>query len=322
MKNNFDLPIYLDRLKVNNFMNLDEAEYDLSGFMVLYKSEEVGKSVIFSVLEFLSDCFNTGLRNAWNNRKRSNGINFPGSVEGPITIEIRYKESGFPISEYHLSIIDEGEGPIVLEEWIDTYIRGKSYRILEFSRGKGKVLHLISEIKPTHPDAIAASILGQFEEHARISALRSFISNFLILYSPESIIDNITFINENIINIMERMIEYHPEVLEEVFSVLRRMVPRFEKAIISNDKVPILQIKDTSFPEAIPYRFSSDGTLKLLSYLLVAYDPTPPSLICIDSPEKFIHPRLFLEILDEFRKTASRTQVIIHTNPPVQLLYQ
>ena len=46
-------------------------------------------------------------------------------------------------------------------------------------------------------------------------------------------------------------------------------------------------------------RFASDGTLKLLAYLVLPYDPFPPPFIGIEEPENFLHPRLLPELAEE-----------------------
>jgi len=41
----------------------------------------------------------------------------------------------------------------------------------------------------------------------------------------------------------------------------------------------LLQIKDAPFEQPILAKFASDGTLKMLAYLTLLYDPNPPELI-------------------------------------------
>ena len=53
----------------------------------------------------------------------------------------------------------------------------------------------------------------------------------------------------------------------------------------------LLQLKDAPFEKPILAKFASDGTLKLLAYLIVLYDPEPPKLIGIEEPENHLHPK-------------------------------
>ena len=68
----------------------------------------------------------------------------------------------------------------------------------------------------------------------------------------------------------------------------------------------LLQIKDAPFEQPVLSRFASDGTLKILAYLTVLYDPEPPRFIGIEEPENFLHPRLLPELADECRAATAR----------------
>jgi predicted ATPase len=78
----------------------------------------------------------------------------------------------------------------------------------------------------------------------------------------------------------------------------------------------LLQIKDAPFERPIMAKFASDGTLKMLSYLTLLYDPEPPQLIGIEEPENFLHPRLLPELAEESRKAATRSQLLVTTHSP------
>ena len=78
----------------------------------------------------------------------------------------------------------------------------------------------------------------------------------------------------------------------------------------------LLQIKDAPFSHPVMARFASDGTLKMLAYLVLLYDPAPPPFIGIEEPENFLHPRLLPELAEECRAAAERTQLLVTTHSP------
>ena len=78
----------------------------------------------------------------------------------------------------------------------------------------------------------------------------------------------------------------------------------------------MLQVKDAPFSSPILARFASDGTLKMLAYLTLLYDPEPPKLIGIEEPENYLHPRLLPELAEECAQAAERTQLIVTTHSP------
>jgi len=78
----------------------------------------------------------------------------------------------------------------------------------------------------------------------------------------------------------------------------------------------LLQIKDAPFSRPVLARFASDGTLKMLAYLVLLHDPAPPPFIGIEEPENFLHPRLLQELAEECRKATERTQLMVTTHSP------
>lgn len=63
-------------------------------------------------------------------------------------------------------------------------------------------------------------------------------------------------------------------------------------------------------------RYASDGTMKLLAYLVQLQDPTPPPLIGIEEPENFLHPKLLPELAEECDQATANTQLIVTTHSP------
>ena len=78
----------------------------------------------------------------------------------------------------------------------------------------------------------------------------------------------------------------------------------------------LLQIKDAPFNNPVLARFASDGTLKMLAYLVLLHDPEPPPFIGIEEPENYLHPRLLPELAEECRATCERTQLLVTTHSP------
>jgi predicted ATPase len=78
----------------------------------------------------------------------------------------------------------------------------------------------------------------------------------------------------------------------------------------------LMQIKDAPFDQPVLSRFASDGTLKLLAYLIVLHDPEAPQFIGIEEPENFLHPRLIPELAEECRTAAEHSQLLVTTHSP------
>jgi len=78
----------------------------------------------------------------------------------------------------------------------------------------------------------------------------------------------------------------------------------------------LLEIKDAPFSHPILAKFASDGTLKLLAYLIVLFDPNPPQLVGIEEPENHLHPRLLPQLAEECRSASANTQLMVTTHSP------
>ena len=81
----------------------------------------------------------------------------------------------------------------------------------------------------------------------------------------------------------------------------------------------LLQIKDAPFDQPVLSKYVSDGTMKMLAYLTVLYDPEPPRFIGIEEPENFLYPRLLPELAEECRAASDRSQLLITSHSPFLL---
>jgi predicted ATPase len=78
----------------------------------------------------------------------------------------------------------------------------------------------------------------------------------------------------------------------------------------------LLRIKDAPFSQPILAKFASDGTLKMLAYLVLLFDPEPPQLIGLEEPENYLHPRLLPELAEECREASGRAQLLVSSHSP------
>jgi len=330
-------PPRIEYLRVQNFRVLRDVEFrDVSPLTVLLGPNGSGKSTVFDVFAFLAECFEEGLRRAWDKRGRARELR-SRDAKGPITIEIKYREPNYPLITYHLSVDEKGGNPVVVEEWLQWRRgrRGKPFRFLEYREGKGRAISGEKpdekdrrvEIPLKNADLLAVNALGQFEEHPRVGALRDFITGWYVSYlSAESAreqpeagpLERLSRTGDNLANVIQYLSEQHPERLEDIFATLRRRVPCIEKVLSETmpDGRLLLQIKDAPFSHPVLARFASDGTLKMLAYLVLLYDPMPPSFIGIEEPENFLHPRLLPELAEECCKATDRTQILVTTHSP------
>ncbi len=332
-------PPRIEYLRVQNYRALQDVELkNITPLMALLGPNGSGKSTVFDVFNFLSECFQYGLRHAWDRRGRARELKTRGQ-DGPIVIEIKYREQpNTPVITYHLSIDEGSRGPVVEEEWLQ-WRRGKQvgrpFRFLDYKRGQGRAA---SGERPDEQDQrvetplrsadlIAVNTLGQFAEHPRVAALREFITGWYVSYlsiedargQPEAgPQERLSKTGDNLPNVIQYLKEQHEDRLDQIFQALRQRVPRLEKveAEPMQDGRLLLQIKDAPFDRPVMSRYVSDGTLKMLSYLVVLMDPEPPPFIGVEEPENFLHPRLLEELAEECRAASERSQLLVTTHSP------
>ena len=331
-------PARIETLRVENYRALRDVEFKkITPIMVLLGPNGSGKSTVFDVFNFLSECFQFGLRHAWDRRGRGRELKTRGQ-DGPIVIEIQYREKpGQRRITYHLAIDETAKGPVVVREWLQWRRgqRGKPFRFLEYQGGQGRAVSgempdekdQRVDIPLRSPDLIAVNTLGQFADHPRVAALREFITDWYVSYlsiddtrlQPEAgPQERLSKTGDNLPNVIQYLKEQHGDRLDRIIDVLRQRVPRLER--VQADAMPdgrlLLQIKDAPFDRPVLSRFASDGTLKMLAYLTVLHDPEPPKFIGIEEPENYLHPRLLPELAEECRSASERSQLLVTTHSP------
>ncbi len=93
---------------------------------------------------------------------------------------------------------------------------------------------------------------------------------------------------DNLPDVIQYLKEQHPDQLEEICS------PRYLQESSPAGGSTLSSCPTVKHPSGIKTRpsisrswpgFASDGTLKMLSYLTVLYDPNPPQLVGIEEPK-------------------------------------
>ncbi|MDQ7784851.1 MAG: AAA family ATPase [Desulfomonilaceae bacterium] len=332
------IPPRLEYLHVTNYRALHDLELkQIRPLSVFLGPNGSGKSTLFDVFAFLSECFSVGLRKAWDRRGRFKELRTRGG-RGPITIDLKYREDPkSPLITYHLAIDERASGPYIREEWLRWRrgSKGRPFKFLDFSKGWGKV---VSGEEPDRDEErieealdsdemLAVNTLGQLKKHPRVAALRRFITGWYLSYlsadnlrtTPETgAQEHLSSTGDNLPNVIQYLREQHELKLNEIVVRLKRRVPRLEQieARTLEDGRLLLLLKDAPFEKPMLSKYVSDGTLKMLAYLTVLFDPDPPELVGIEEPENHIHPRLLQGLAEECRNASAYSQLMVTTHSP------
>lgn len=328
----------IEQIHVKNFRALRDVRLDkLTPLTVLLGPNGSGKSTLFDVFGFLAECLQSGLRSAWDRRGRLRELRSRESV-GPISIEIKYRERpNSPLIRYLLEIGEHQGRPVVERETL-SWKRGswgKPFNILDFAQGSGMVISgdmpepqdQRRDAQLASSDLLAISTLGQLAENPRVVALREFIQGWYLSYLsstdargiPEAgPLERLSPTGDNLANVIQYLSESHPDRLDTILRTLAERVPRLERVTAEPmaDGRLLLRVKDAPFADPFLARFASDGTLKMLAYLVLLYDPDPLPLLGIEEPENYLHPRLLYGLGEECRKVSGESQVFVSSHSP------
>lgn len=339
----------IESIRLKNFRAFrDVTLRDIPRFCVLVGANGTGKSTLFSVFGFLRDAMTTNLTAALGKLGGSRGLQEVRSrnSSGPIEIELKIRASlrtgSSSLITYELQIDEEGGRPVVTREVLK-YRRGsagKPWHFLDFSRGIGEAvtneLESVTDEKDLKrepqtlksPDILAIKGLAQFERFPAVVALGNLIENWhlsdfhISRARPEQeagYAEHLSREGENLSLVVEYLHKNHRETFVQVLERLKGCIPGITHvdAKTTEEGRVLLKFQDGSFEDPFLARYVSDGTIKMLAYLVLLYDPTPHPLLCVEEPENQLYPSLLWDLAEEFRTYAERGgQVFVSTHSP------
>jgi predicted ATPase len=301
------------------------------------------------VFSFLRDAMTTNVTAALGRLGGSRGFQEVRSrnSEGPIEIELKLRTDLGEQSRlitYFLQIAEEGGRPVVERE-ILMYPRGsdgKPWHFIDFRRGAGEAvtneLAAVSDERELEretqtlksPDILAIKGLAQFERFPAAVALGSPIENWHLSgfhldraraerTAEFGRAEHLSCEGDNLPDVIEYLQTQHPGVFNEILARLARRIPgitRVESKVTEEGRV-LLRFRGGSFEDPLLARYVSDGTIKMLAYLVLLLDPKPHPLLCVEKPETQLYPGILSELAEEFRSYATRGgQVFVSTHSP------
>jgi predicted ATPase len=339
--------MHIEYLKLKNFRAFQDVEMrNIPRFCVLVGANGTGKSTLFSVFGFLRDAMTANVTTALAKLGGSRGFQEVRSRDshGPIEIELKFREEGRKkrLITYSL-VINEKNGRPVVEKEILQYRRGqtgKPWRFLDFSEGKGvavtnemEALEDEGQLKREEQilkasDILAIKGLAQFEKFPAVVALgnlieRWHVSDFHISRArPEQEIgyaEHLSREGENLSQVIEYLYHHHRNTFDDIIEKLKQRVPgvtKVESKPTEEGRI-LLKFQDGAFEDPFVARYVSDGTIKMLAYLVLLYDPEPHPLLCVEEPENQLYHSLLWELAEEFRAYSERGgQVFVSTHSP------
>jgi predicted ATPase len=332
----------IESIEIRNYRIFKEATLaQLPRLAVLVGENGAGKSTLFDVFSFLKDALAQNVAKAVAKRGGFKELVSRGA-DGPISIILKFRETGGRLATYELSVASEG-GVVVVDREVLKFRRGQRgqpWHFVDFSRGKGTAItneamygapgakkqrkeHILDE-----PTVLAIKGLGQFKEFRVVSEFRNLIENWHISdfhiadarpSAEEGYAEHLSTRGDNVAQVAQFLYDHHRGRFDEILDAMKRRIPGVQKveAKPTEDGRLVLRFQDGAFKDPFIARYVSDGTIKMFAYLVLLHDPKPFPLLAVEEPENQLYPELLQELAEEFRDYARRGgQVFISTHSP------
>jgi predicted ATPase len=123
----------------------------------------------------------------------------------------------------------------------------------------------------------------------------------------------------NLSAVLNSLILEHRDSWEEIETHLRAAIPGFESLKVrprGGRGMAIGVWRERGVKEELTLGDLSEGTLRLLCWLVLTLSPNLPPVVCIDEPELGLHPRVLPTLAGAFKLASARSQILIATHSP------
>jgi predicted ATPase len=132
---------------------------------------------------------------------------------------------------------------------------------------------------------------------------------------------------EYLAGVLDQLRDRNPERFEKLNEELSRLLPEFDRILFETPSpgARAFLLRTSQGHHAIRAVDLSQGTLLALAILTLAHLPDPPPLVCVEEPDRGIHPRLLLDVRDalyrlsypdSFGEPRTPVQVLATTHSP------
>ena len=330
---------HLQGIRIRNYRTLKEVtlgqtfehrgDSPLPKMLAVIGPNGAGKSSLMDALGFVGDCLRFGVDEACDQPHRGGFEKLrTRGQSGPIEFEIYYREEpkARPIS-YSLHVDQNKTGrPFVAYEQLRQGRKGQSvgqpYTFLRLENGEGTAWagdateeDESSErinVSLEDPQRLGITTYGNLSEHPRIVAFRRFLEGWYLSYFVPDLARTLPVVGaqkhlnrrgDNLANYLQHIEREYPKRFAEVLRTVSKKIPGIQKITHkrSDDNRLLLAFNERGYEDPFFQQDMSDGTLKMLAYLLLFEDPEPAPLVGIEEPENGLHHQLLGSLAQQMK---------------------
>ncbi|MEN8217121.1 MAG: ATP-binding protein [Pseudomonadota bacterium] len=292
-------------LKIANYRSIDVLElHNLKPFSVFAGPNGAGKTNFFDALDFVNSVIQFGADQAIKKHGGFKNIRcLMRNVEAARVFEF---ESVLNLDtetlKYHLKIHQLDTSPL-LEEYIME--GGKKWTVNDIFKDneEGKQAFIRSG------KSFLPIFSNYFQKVQMFNHFRLYRIDPNEAKSPLKNYDDseLNYNGRNLAAVLTRL-ETCNEIRETLLEWMELIVPGLEKVQSKNERLTgstVLAFKEESVEQAFPAHLISDGTIYLLSLLVAILDRPSLGMTLIEEPERGLHPKAIIELVDGFHEQAT-----------------
>lgn len=145
-------------------------------------------------------------------------------------------------------------------------------------------------------DLLAIKVLAQFERFSAVVALGNLIENWHVsdfhiskarLEQEAGYAEHLSMEGENLSLVLQYLHMHHEKTFTHILALLKNRIPGITsvESKTTEDGRVLLKFQDGAFEDPFLARYVSDGTIKMLAYLILLNDPAPAPLLCVEEPK-------------------------------------
>jgi|GEM_PF-3193814 len=297
-------------IKIRNFKAFQDFELtDITPLTVFIGRNGTGKSTLFEVFWFLKMCLESNSKPAFDKLGGYKNVISKGHEDENIRIELEFDTDYSYVAEFTASLTVReflNHRSPFLEQEIKSPIKWDNHLSV-------KIIHPSSypEQIPV-VEAIRRFSFSDFDDNS--------IKGIPLAYDVTT---DVSPDGANLMVVAHNLYEKHPDRFKIIVERMKRHIPGISDIEMkkTEDERVIMKINDGAFKDAILSKYASDGTMRLFAYLCMFANPSPPSLLCVEEPERQIANDImpyFAEYLYEYSENG---QIFVASHSAEMLNY-